>query len=282
MTNSSSDLHVTYLGWSGFRLSWSGGPQVVVDPPDVAGLDLERETWLLLSHGHSEHVAGALKYLADTTRVTPVTVVASQTVCRYLQCRHSHTDDRFIPCRPGDVKILPNLRIDVFSWRHMPLLPSGLRPTLRHLFHLVSHLDFTMKIIRGDLKVMRIGPMLGFRIVPKRGPRLLLYSEGLHLHTSKIEAKEIGQLLDADVLLFAVRPEDAHVIPELVATIGSSVAVPYEAHRFWRKGFGLPIADLDNIVIQLKNRGISAMTVTKGETIILSNTHPPLVKSNSA
>ncbi len=109
----------------------------------------------------------------------------------------------------------------------------------------------------------------------------LLYSEGLHLHTSKIEAKETGQLLDADVLLFAVMPEDAHVIPELVAAIGSSVAVPYEAHRFWRKGFGLSIADLGHITIQLRNRGISALTVTKGETIILSNTHPPLVKGTA-
>jgi hypothetical protein len=280
MTNPSFDLHMTYLGWSGFRLSWSGGPQVVVDPPDVAGLNRERETCLLLSHGHSEHVAGALKYLADTTRVAPVTIVASQTVCRYLQCRYSRRDDRFIPCRPGDVKILPDLRIDVFGWQHMPLLPSGLRPALRYLFHLVLHPNFAIKIIRDDLKVMRVGPTLGFRLVPKRGPRLLLYSEGLHMHTSKIEVKETGRLLGAEVLLFAVRAEDAHVIPELVAEIGSSVAVHYEAHRFWREGFGLPIADLGHIAIQLKNRGISALTVTKGKTIIISNTHTPLTKGN--
>lgn len=192
MTNPSSDLHMTYLGWSGFRLSWSGGPQVVVDTPDVAGLDRERETWLLLSHGHSEHVAGTLKYLADTTRVAPVTVLASPPVCRYLKCRYSRTDDRFIPCSPGDVKTLSDLRIDVFGWQHMPLLPSGLRPALRYLFHLVRHLDFTLKILRDDLKVMRVGPMLGFRLVPKKGSRLLLYSEGLHLHTNKIEAKKNG------------------------------------------------------------------------------------------
>ncbi len=282
MTNPSSDLHMTYLGWSGFRFSWSGGPQILVDPPDVAGIDREREAWLLLSHGHSEHVAGALNYLTDTSRVAPVTVLASPPVCRYLKCRYGRKDDRFIACLPGDVKTLSDLRIDVFNWRHMPLLPSGLRPALRYLFHLVRHLDFTLKILRGGLKLIKVGPMLGFRLVPKSGPRLLLYSEGLHKHTSKIEIKETGQLLNAEVLLFAVRPEDAQVIPDLVATIGISVAVPYEAHQDWRKGFGLPVANLADIAIQLKNCGISALTMTEGETIILSNSHPPLVKSKSS
>ncbi len=273
MANSFSDLNMTYLGWSGFRFSWSRGPQILVDPPDIVGIDREREAWLLLSHGHSEHVAGTLNYLSDTSRVAPVTVLASPPVCRYLKCRYGRKDDRFISCLPGDVKTLSDLRIDVFGWRHMPLLPSGLRPSICYLFRLILHLDFTLKVIRNGLKLIKVGPMLGFRLVPKKGSRLLLYSEGLHLHTSKMEIKETRQLLNAEVLLFAVRPEDTHVIPDLVAAIGSSVAVPYEAHRFSRKWFGLSITNLDHIAIQLKNRGINVLTVTEGETIILSNTH---------
>ncbi len=270
MTSSFSDLKMTYLGWSGFRFSWPCGPEVLVDPPDTTGIDREREAWLLLSHGHSEHVAGTLNYLTDTSRVAPVTVLASPPICSYLKRRYGRKDDRFIPCLPGDVKTLSDLRIDVFSWRHMPLLPSGLRPSICYLFRLILHLDFTLKVIRGGLKLIKVGPMLGFRLVPKNGPQLLLYSEGLHKHANIMEIKETGQLLNAEVLLFAVRPEDTQVIPDLVSTIGISVAVPYEAHKYWRKGFGLPIADLKDIAVQLKNRGFNALEVADGETIMLS------------
>ncbi len=199
-------------------------------------------------------------------------------MCRYLKYRYGRKDDRFISCFPGDVKTLSGLKIDVFNWRHMPLLPSGLFPGICYLFRMILHMGFTLKVIRNGLKLIKVGPMLGFRIVPKSGPRLLLYSEGLHKHTSKKEVKKIGQLLYAEVILFAVRTEDAQVIPDLVATIGSSVAVPYEAHQYWRNGFGLPIADLEQISIQLRDRGIRALTVAEGENIILSNKYPPLVK----
>ncbi len=276
MINPSSDLHMTYLGWSGFRFSWSGGPQIIVDPPDIVGIDREREVWILLSHGHSEHVAGSLNYLKDTTRVAPVTILASPPVCNYLESRYGRKDDQFISCHTGDIKTIHDLRIDVFCWRHMPLLPSGLRPILRHLFRLALHPNFTINIMRNDLRFMKVGPMLGFRLVPKRGPRLLLYSEGLHQHTSKIEVEETGRLLKAEALLFSVRQEDTQVITELVSAIGVPIAVPYEAHRFWKKGFGLPIASLDNIAINLKNRGISTLAVDKGDTIILPNAHPQL------
>ncbi len=276
MTSPFSDLKLTYLGWSGFRFSWPGKPQILIDPPDVNRIDREQETLLLLSHGHSEHVAGTLKYLADTSRVAPVTVLASPPVCIYLKCRYGRKDDRFISCLPGDVKTLFDLRIDVFNWQHMPLLPSGLRPIIYYLSRLIRHLGFTLKVIRSGLKLLKVGPMLGFRLVPKNGPRLLLYSEGLHQHTSKVEVKETGRLLSAEVLLFAVRQEDTQAITELVSAIGIPVAIPYEAHRFWKKGFGLPIADIGNIAINLKNRGISTLTATEGETIILSNPHPQL------
>ncbi|MCP4269561.1 MAG: MBL fold metallo-hydrolase [Candidatus Brocadiaceae bacterium] len=270
MTNPSFDLHMTYLGWSGFRFSRSDGPQILVDPPDVIGIDQEREAWILLSHGHSEHVAGTSNYLTDPTRVASATVLASPPVCRYLKYRYGRKRDRFIPCLPGDVKTISDLRVDVFSWRHMPLLPSGLGPILRHLFRLVLHPNFTLKIMGSGLKYMKVGPMLGFRLVPKKGPRLLLYSEGLHQYTSKIEVKETGQLLNAEILLFAVRPEDTQVIPELVSMLGASVAVPYEAHKYWRKGFGLPVADLTHITTELNNRGFNAIEMADGKTIILS------------
>ncbi|GAX62220.1 Zn-dependent hydrolase of the beta-lactamase fold [Candidatus Scalindua japonica] len=270
MTVSFSDLKMTYLGWSGFRFSCSDGPQIFVDPPDTTGIDNEREAWFLLSHGHSEHVAGTANYLTDLSRVAPVTVLASPTICRYLERRHGRKGDRFISSLPGDVKTLPGLRIDVFSWQHMPLLPSGFKSRIRYLFRLVQRLDFTLKVLRSGLKLIKVGPMLGFRLIPKSGPRLLLYSEGLHKYADRMEIKETGQLLSAELILFAVRPEDVQVIPDLLSTLGSSVAVPYEAHKYWRRGFGLPVVDHTDVVIQLKHCGFNALEVVDGETVILS------------
>ncbi len=50
----------------------------------------------------------------------------------------------------------------------------------------------------------------------------------------------------ANVLLFAVEPEDVDVIPCWIEMLLPSIFMLYEAHRPWRVVFGLPYVDLED------------------------------------
>ncbi len=267
-------VRVSYLGWSGFHITWPGGPQVVLDPPDAESLRTDQEAWILLSHGHPEHVAGTISYLKDPTRTAPVTVVASSPVCRYFERRHGQARDQFLPCQAGQTVKLPNLQIDAFSWRHMRLLPPGLGPALQHLRHVASRPRLALKIIRKSLWGPPTGAMLGFRLVPEGGPRILWYSEGLHRLTRVDQVQATGKQLEADALLFAIEPEDLHIIAELLSAIGSPVVIPYEAHQPWREGFGMPVVDLARLTEELQEHGLRAPLLAPGHTLTLGDGEP--------
>jgi len=270
MSVDTAAIELSYLGWSGFRLTWPDGPQVVLDPPDATSLRPEQETWLLLSHGHPEHVAGAISHLGNEGRTAPVTVVASAPVCRHFERRYGRAKDRFLPCQPGQTVSLPNLSIDVFSWRHMRLIPPGFKAAFQHVCQVASSPGLAFQIIRKSLWGPRAGAMLGFRLVSKGGPRILWYSEGLHRLTGADQARRTGQQLESEVLLFAIEPEDLHVITNLLNAVGSPVVIPYEPHRRWREEFGMPVVDLACLVEELQGHGLRAPLLAPGESLSLS------------
>ncbi len=117
--------------------------------------------------------------------------------------------------------------------------------------------------------------MLGFHLVPRGGSRVLFFSEGLHRRTRLAEALATGRECKSDVLIFAVEPEDAAALPDLVAAVGSPVTVPFEAHRFWREELDMPQADLGRLSEELAARGISAHPLVRGECIALSAVDAP-------
>jgi hypothetical protein len=263
-------FELAYLGWSGFRICWTGGPAVFVDPPDADALPRDGEAWIVLSHGHPEHVEGTKAYLADPGREAPATVVASEPVCRHLRRRSVRSDDVFHPVGAGDTLSLPGLTLAAFAWRHMPLVPPEPKLAAQHIARLATHPGTTYGIVRDGLIGPPPGAKLGFRMLPDEGPRVLLYSEGLHRRTREAEIREIGASGDVEVLIFAVEPEDADALPDLVAALGASIAVPYEAHREWREELGMPQADLERLTRDLASRGITTLALTGGERILLS------------
>jgi glyoxylase-like metal-dependent hydrolase (beta-lactamase superfamily II) len=93
---------------------------------------------VLLTHGHPEHVEGTARHLADPARSASLVLVASAAVCRHLRRRGARPDDRFYASQPGDVIELPGLRIEVFGWRHMPLIPPEPKLALLHLARLLT------------------------------------------------------------------------------------------------------------------------------------------------
>jgi hypothetical protein len=270
VTSAIASLDLVYLGWSGFRVSWPGGPEVFVDPPDAGAVPRDREAWILLTHGHPEHVQGTASHFADARRSAPTAVVASPRVCRHLRRRFGRANDRFHAARPGDAISFPGLGIEVFGWRHMPLLPPEPGLAVRHVARLARHPGLALAIVRDSLVGPPPGAMLGFRLLPSRGPRVLLYAEGLHRRTALAEAREAAQRREAEVLLFAVEPEDAEVLPDLVAAVGGRIVVPYEAHRTWRDDLGMPQADLERLASDLAARGVRTRRIVSGERLHLS------------
>jgi hypothetical protein len=267
-------LGLHYLGWSGFRIDWPGGQTVFIDPPDRAALPRDREIRIALTHGHPEHVAGTLAHLADPQRVGAVHVVASPRVCAHLRRASPHAGDRFDALEPGGECALPGLVVQAFGWHHMPLLPPEPALAARHVARLARHPGITFGIVKDGLVGPPPGVMLGYRLVPERGPRTLVYAEGLHRRTPVDEVRTLRETLPAELLLFAVEPEDAAELPDLVAATGAADVVPYEAHGDWRADLGMPPADLVRLTSDLAARGVRAHPLDRDRSVVLPLREP--------
>ncbi len=268
--NNKSELTLTHLGWSGFRIVFPEGTELYIDPPRGTVLPLDQETNFLITHGHPEHVAGTLAHICDPARSARMQVIASAAVCRYLRKRSQHAD-HFQPCKPQQRVSISGLDIDIFKWRHMPLLPPGLKASLNHIRGLVSHPGLALKIITAGLRGPLPFPMLGFRIVSPQGSRVLVYGEGLHRLTDRAGARQIGIDLPAEILLVAVEPEDLDILPDLLNTIGTPAIGLYEAHRGWREAFGMPCADLDALASVLETHNKHALVFRSGTSLPLGS-----------
>ena len=246
---------LVWLGWSGFLVTGPGGAALYIDPPAGTTFPADRAAHILITHGHPEHVEGTRAHLRNPARTQPVEVAAGAGVCRHLRRHARHPADRLRVCAPQEHFELAGFGVDVFSWHHMPLLPPGLGPKLAHLRALASRPGRALRIVLDGIRGPWPFPMLGFRIVPPGGERILVYGEGLHRMASADVVAAVGRELPADVLLAAVEPEDVDSLPELIARAGARQVALYEAHRPWREGFGMPLADLDALAAVLVRAG---------------------------
>lgn len=267
---SSAALSIGYQGWSGCVLRANGASTLVFDPaPDS---EVPEGATLILTHGHFEHVDGALAYLRSPNR-PPVSVIASPALCRYLARRTAGPEDRFIRVEAGDRIEVGGWTIHVFEWIHMSLMPPGLGNAARYVMKLVGHPRGLARMALGGARgPKQHGPMLGFR-VQRDGGRgsLVYYGEGLHRRTSR---EELAQALGdepVDALVFGAEPEDLEALPSLLAEHAVGRALAFEPHRGWRADFDLPQIDLEKLVARLRREGIDAGALTPGATIALGS-----------
>ncbi len=251
-------LEVEYLGWSGLRMSGPCG-DIWIDPPEGTPFPLDRMVNVLITHGHPEHVGGSLAHLRNPARSGVVRGAAAEPVCRYLRRHATRADDRFDACAPGQRFDIAGFTVDVFEWKHMPLLPPGIGPALNHLMMIATRPRLAARIVIAALRGPWPFPMLGYRLTAPAMPGVLVYGEGLHRRTGTEQVERIRAALPADFLLAAVEPEDAAVLPDLFRRIGAATVGLYEAHRPWREGFGMPLADLDALAATLAGDGMRAM-----------------------
>lgn len=260
-------LSIGYQGWSGCVLRAPGASTLVFDP--APGSEVPEGATLALTHGHFEHVDGALAHLRRASRA-PVTVIASAPLCRYLR-RHAATEDRFVRVRAGDTVEVDGWRARVFEWVHMTLLPPGAAQAARYLVKLVSHPGGLARMALGGARgPLHHGPMLGFRVRAASAPgSLVYYGEGLHRRTSREELAEVLDEEPVDTLVFGAEPEDLDALPQLLAEHDVRRALAFEPHRGWRADFGLPQIDLVELVARLKAAGVDAGALSAGDTVAL-------------
>lgn len=247
---------IEYLGWSGFRITLYDGAEIYVDPPKGTKFP-DQDLLILITHGHPEHLGGTLDHVRDMASDQQTTIVASKTVCRYLdkECRSAKVN--FNPTEPLEVSMLSGgVRITSFEWHHMPLLPPGFIAPIRHTWHILKGFKHTWNILKMSLKGPKgAGVMLGYAL-NINGESIIIYGEGLHRHCNAADVTFIGAIAPASTILVASEPEDIDDLPALVAASGAAKAIVYEPHRPWRDLYQLPHIDLEKLQQKINDRGI--------------------------
>lgn len=251
-------MDIQYFDWSGITLRHGD---------TIVGFDLfgESVTWnvlpdaattiLCVTHGHPEHCGSLRRFLsAENARLDRTHVISSPAVIDHVTHGVQIPAANLHPIEKNRVLEIDGVRITAFEWQHMPLLPPSARAKTSYAVHVLRRPIEFARVATGGLRLPMNAPMLGFHVTFADGLRVLNYAEGMHRLTDAHEVESTARQLPADVLLFAVEPEDAAVIPRWIEILSPSMVILYEAHRPWREMFDLPYIDLEDYAAKLSAR----------------------------
>ncbi|MCC6973535.1 MAG: MBL fold metallo-hydrolase [Anaerolineae bacterium] len=253
-------MNIHYYNWSGISLQHA---DVLI------GFDLygEAVTWDILknnqpklfcvTHGHPEH-AGSLRKFLEAPEARPylenVHLISSPAVTAHINRRHILSPANVHGIKAGESITLNAIKITAFTWVHMPLLPPGFKHKVEYLLQLALHPFDLLRIGSQGLRLPMNAPQLGFHVRYPDGTTVLNYAEGVHRLTNPQEVQQVAQNLPADMLFFAVEPDDAEAIPRWVQMLAPKRVYLYEAHRPWRDLFHLPSIDLETYSHRLQSQ----------------------------
>ena len=250
-------MEIQYFGWSGITLRHGD---------TVIGFDLfgEAVTWealpnaattiLCITHGHPEHCGSLRRFLSvGGARLDRTHIISSQPVLDHVTRGLNHAANAH-PLTCDMSVVIDGVQVSGFEWKHMPLLPPSVRAKASYAAHVLSRPLAFARVAFSGLRLPMSAPMLGFHVVFADGLRVLNYAEGLHRLTDRQEVEAVAQRWPADVLLFAVEPEDVEVIPRWIELLSPATVILYEAHRPWREMFHLPYIDLEDYAAELTAR----------------------------
>ncbi|MCC7441023.1 MAG: hypothetical protein IT285_05300 [Bdellovibrionales bacterium] len=261
-----------YQGWSGCTLeSLEKGrlSPLVFDPAPDQKLGRGSKV-ILITHGHPEHVLGAVSHLKIAER-DPVSIVGSKSVCRYLRRRSRVEADTFHAVLPGDSIMVAGWKVRVFGWDHMGLLPQDWRTKLSYLAKLAAHPLHLAGIALDGILGPWHKPMLGFRVeAPEIAAPVVYMGEGLHRKTTSSRIREAFGEKPVSALIAAVEPEDTLELPEILKAQAVGGVIAFEAHKIWRERFGMPQIDLPDLKQRLLERGLRSWTPGPGESVELT------------
>lgn len=261
-------MQIEYYNWSGITLQHQHtliGFDLFGDAVTWEVLQKEPTVILCLTHGHPEH-AGSLQALLESPQARPylpnIHLISSPDVVQHIN-RSGVLPPQNVHCvNAGESVSIAGVIVSPFTWVHMPLLPPGLRPKLEYITQLILHPVDLVRIGTQGLLLPMNAPQLGFHLAYPDGTTVLNYAEGVHRLTDPGEVEQIARKLPADLLFFAVEPDDAEAIPRWVEMLSPKDVYLYEAHRPWRDLFHLPFIDLDDYARELAHH-FPAMTVNR-------------------
>lgn len=261
-------MKIEYYNWSGITLQHQHtlvGFDLFGEAVTADVLQQEQTIILCLTHGHPEH-AGSLRNFLEAPQTRPylanIHLISSPDVVQHINRKCILAPQNVHCVHAGERVTIAGVTVTVFTWVHMPLLPPGIRPKLEYITQLILHPIDLIRIGTNGLSLPMNAPQLGFHIAYPDGTTVLNYSEGVHRLTNSDEVEQIARKLPADLLFFAVEPDDAETIPRWVEMLSPKEVYLYEAHRPWRDLFHLPFIDLDNYGRELAQR-FPAMTFNR-------------------
>jgi len=269
-------MRIRYFGWSGVAVEHAETLVAI----DLAGekvgwgaLNGARTVVLCATHGHPDHLGTYRKLLADPEardHVDRTHFVASRPVVDHVEKRSVLPGERLHVSEPGDELRFGEVRLRPFTWRHLPLLPPGIWEKADYLVQLMRRPVSLARIAVTGLRLPMRAPTHGFHVTYSDGCTVLDYGEGLHRKTDPVEVREVARRLPANVLLFAVEPEEVEALPRWIEILDPSTVLIYEAHRPWRELFDLPYVDLEEFAADLARlfpeRSVHAL-VEPGRTV---------------
>jgi len=248
-------MEIRYLGWSGVTVRHAD-TLITFDPFGDGltgdGIEAATSTILCLTHGHPDHCGSVRRLLAAPGVTTDL--VSSPAVVDYIARGGPFPRVKLHSLVATESISIGGTQVTAFSWKHLPLLPPGVRPRIEYTAHLLSHPISFMRIGISSLGLPIHAPTLGFHITFADGRSVLNYAEGLHRLTDAREVEAVARTLPADVLMFAVEPEDVEAIPQWLKILQPATVFLYEAHRPWRELFRLSCVDLKAYTAELSSR----------------------------
>ena len=253
-------MEIRYFGWSGVTIrhaDTSVGFDLFGDEVTWDAVGDAATTILCLTHGHPEH-CGSLRRLLSASdahlHLARTHLVSSPAVVEYITHGGSFAQVNRHSLRNAEGVSIASTQVTTFTWKHMPLLPPGVRPKIEYITHLLSRPIGFVRISTSSIGLPIRAPTLGFHITFADGRTILNYAEGLHRLTDPREVESVARTLPVEVLLFAVEPEDVDVVPRWLKILRPATIFLYEAHRPWRELFRLPYIDLRAYATELSSR----------------------------
>ncbi len=252
-------MQIHYFGWSGIALRHKNtliGFDLFGDAVTWDALKGNQTMLFCLTHGHPEH-AGSLQMFLEAPEARPylpnIHLISSPDVIQHINRHGVLTPENVHPVKDSESVTIEGVKVTVFTWVHMPLLPPGLREKVEYIFQLLIHPIDLIRIGTMGLRLPANAPQLGFHVTYPDGTTALNYSEGVHRLTSAKEVEQIARNYPADMLFFAVEPDDAATIPRWVEMLSPKEVYIYEAHRPWRDLFHLPFIALNEYASELSD-----------------------------
>lgn len=254
------NLRIRYFGWSSLQLETPTG-SIFFDPffrpycgaqwsslEDYADADV-----VCVTHGHEEHFLDT----PEVVRRSKATVVASESICRFLRRRSGIPDAQLRPVEFFEPVDVAGFRITAFGWQHRDINLAG---------------ALTRAVFGGNATQLKwfwtsatqapfYAPYMGFHVELPDGTTILNYNEGFNTKMTDREIQELGRRFKVDILLAGMQLHFTADIARGVAALSPRTVVLYAPHEKFHEMMGATSAPWADFAAAARGAAPSARIV---------------------